>query len=886
MASNQEAEERLKAALADRYAIEREIGAGGMATVYLAEDLKHDRAVALKVLKPELAAVMGTDRFLAEIRTTANLTHPHILPLFDSGEADGFLFYVMPFVEGESLRQRLEREGQLSVQEGVRIAGHIADALDYAHRHGVIHRDIKPANILFEEEEPVIADFGIALAVTAGAGGRLTETGLSLGTPYYMSPEQAAGDQATNSASDVYSLGCVLYEMLAGEPPHTGSSAQAILGKILLGEVTRPTKLRSTIPANVEGAILKALERVPADRFGSAASLSAALKDKSFCYGTVPEGGWAPTSKRWKNLAFAVGAVALVSFVTNIREWSRIPESPPAQVLRYPLAFPEGEGLWPSGSGRLALSPDGSRLVYVGSGEGSQRLWVRLRDKLNGMPLTGTEGASSPFFSPDGEQVGFFTSNPRTLRVSSISGGLPLRVTEVGNDLSAGTWSPDGFIYIGSTPNPIVRIPPSGGRPETVTTFDTNRGETAHMFPDALPNGRGVVFTIWHYGGIQADYEIAVADLKTGEHRVLVAGVFARFSSTGHLLVVRLDGTVVAIPFDQDSLALVGSETVLWGGVGFPARGGVDISLSQTGSVIYCAGEVGGEDETIVWRDCDGGEREVDPGWIGDFGTVALSPDGRRLAVSISDAGRTEVWIKELDLGPFERFAFEGTNNYSPAWTPDGRSIAFVSNVTGRRDVYRKPATGGTAELLLAGEREVSQLAWSPDEEWLAYRTTAAAAGFGDIMGLRFGADSALVPLAASDFSERDPAISPDGRWLAYQSNLSGRYDVYVRPLGGAGEGRRQVSLNGGEGPVWAHNGHELFYRTGTGELEVVAIVPDSSGFDVGRREQLFSLTGYGSFDVAPGDERFVMVRTPQVTECMDLLAVENWPQELRDGGR
>ena len=254
MASNQEAEERLKAALADRYQIEREIGSGGMATVYLAQDLKHDRKVAVKVLKPELAAVVGTERFLAEIRTTANLSHPHILPLYDSGEADGFLFYVMPYVEGESLRQRLDRDGQLPVEEAVRIAGHVADALDHAHRHGVIHRDLKPANILFQDGEPVVADFGIALAVSAAGEGRLTETGLSLGTPYYMSPEQAAGDQTPTAASDVYSLGCVLYEMLTGDPPHTGSSAQAILGKILLGEVTRPTKLRRTIPANVEAS--------------------------------------------------------------------------------------------------------------------------------------------------------------------------------------------------------------------------------------------------------------------------------------------------------------------------------------------------------------------------------------------------------------------------------------------------------------------------------------------------------------------------------------------------------------------------------------------------------------------------------------------------------
>jgi serine/threonine-protein kinase len=265
--------ERLNVALGGRYRIERQLGEGGMATVYLAEDLKHDRSVALKVLKPELAAVVGAERFLAEIKTTANLQHPNILPLFDSGQADGLLFYVMPYVEGETLRDRLDREHQLPVDEAVRIATHVAQALDYAHRHGVIHRDIKPANILLHDGQPVVSDFGIALAVTTGGAGRLTETGLSLGTPHYMSPEQATGDVSVGPATDVYALGCVLYEMLVGEPPYTGSTPQAILGKIIQAKPVAVTEVRATVPRNVSAAIRKALEKVPADRFATASAL-------------------------------------------------------------------------------------------------------------------------------------------------------------------------------------------------------------------------------------------------------------------------------------------------------------------------------------------------------------------------------------------------------------------------------------------------------------------------------------------------------------------------------------------------------------------------------------------------------------------------------------
>ena len=267
----------IRSALADRYRIERELGQGGMATVYLAQDLKHDRKVAVKVLKPELAAVLGAERFVVEIKTTAALQHPHILPLFDSGEVGGFLYYVMPFIDGETLRARLDRETQLGVDEAVRIAREVADALDYAHRHGVIHRDIKPENILLHDGRPVVADFGIALAVSAAAGGRMTETGLSLGTPHYMSPEQATAEKDLSARSDVYSLASVLYETLAGQPPHLGGSAQQIIMKIIAEPVEPVTRYRKAVPPNVAAAVAKALEKLPADRFETAKGFADAL---------------------------------------------------------------------------------------------------------------------------------------------------------------------------------------------------------------------------------------------------------------------------------------------------------------------------------------------------------------------------------------------------------------------------------------------------------------------------------------------------------------------------------------------------------------------------------------------------------------------------------
>ena len=306
-----------------------------MATVYLAKDLKHERKVALKVLKPELAAVVGAERFLAEIKTTANLQHPHILPLFDSGEADGFLFYVMPMVEGESLRERIDRDHQLPVDEAVAIATKVAGALQAAHERGVIHRDVKPANILLSKGEPLVSDFGIALAVGAAGGGRLTETGLSLGTPHYMSPEQATGDQHVGPATDIYALGCVLYEMLVGEPPYTGSTPQAVLGKIITEPPALVTKQRKSVPANVEATVNRALEKLPADRFTGAQDLAKALGDPGFRHGDGAVAGAAAAQRRYNRMTVAfAGTTALLTLILG---WSLFWPEPPAQVERFGL---------------------------------------------------------------------------------------------------------------------------------------------------------------------------------------------------------------------------------------------------------------------------------------------------------------------------------------------------------------------------------------------------------------------------------------------------------------------------------------------------------------------------------------------------------------------
>src|SRR4051812_35028095 len=470
---------RLQSALSDRYRLDREVGAGGMATVYLAEDVRHDRRVALKVLRPELAAVIGAERFLAEIKLTANLQHPHILPLFDSGEADGYLFYVMPFVAGETLRDRMTREKQLPVADALRITTEVAAALDYAHRHGVVHRDIKPENILLHDGQALVADFGIALAASKASGARMTETGMSLGTPHYMSPEQAMGEREITPRSDVYALGAVLYEMLTGDPPFTGSTAQAVVARVVT-ESPRPlVPQRHTIPPHVEAAVLTALEKLPADRFASAAQFAEALGNRSYASTTATAAlaavtqGAGTRGRRGAGAYVVGGALALA---TAAAAWGWLRPGPAPVVNRYSLFLRPSEALQASvnGSINVAISPDGKRVAYVGPGDGGGRIWLREHDKLRPVPINGTEGGTSPFFSPDGRSLGFLVGG-RTVRVISLGGGPAITLSDSINS-SGGDWGADGYIYV-EVDSGIARIRATGGSQEPVYRMGQQKKE-------------------------------------------------------------------------------------------------------------------------------------------------------------------------------------------------------------------------------------------------------------------------------------------------------------------------------------------------------------------------------------------------------------------------
>ncbi len=886
---------RLQSALADRYRLDREIGAGGMATVYLAQDVRHDRAVALKVLRPELAAVIGAERFLAEIKLTANLQHPHILPLFDSGEADSYLFYVMPFIQGETLRDRLTREKQLPVPDALRIASEVASALDYAHRHGVVHRDIKPENILIHDGQALVADFGIALAASKASGQRMTETGMSLGTPHYMSPEQAMGEREITPRSDVYALGAVLYEMLTGEPPFTGNTAQAVVARVLTENPRSLATQRHTIPRHVEAAVLTALEKLPADRFATAAEFADALKDKTYTSTVSLEApstapavpGGARPKRRWNVVTVALIATATAATTAALWGWLRPAPAPP--VTQLGVALRPTEALQPpqnTGGSRLAISPDGRMMVYLGPGEGGARLWLRRLDQLTATPISGSEGGTSPFFSPDGRRLGFIKDG-NSVRLASLDGAPTVTLTDKANSTS-GDWGEDGYIYF-EVDSGIVRMRPTGGAIEPVYKMLSAKNEVGTEWPFALAGGRGVLFRLRHAGQGPADFDI-VAVKPNGPPHVLTHGIYARYSPTGHLLVVTADGKLVAIPFDADKLELTGSPVALIEGIGVRAGGfNVDLSLSSSGTLVYTTGGTLGSRRSF-WVSRDGAATPMDPSWDpqGIIRNVSLSPDGKMLAVELARNGRADIWVKQLPTGPFSRITFGDTASVRPAWSPDGREVYYMSDRagTGVGPVYAHRADGtGTARQLIASKLDFGQIVPSRDGRWLVTRTPANTQGSGDILAFRAG-DTTRVTLVATAATELFPALSPDGRWLAYTSTESGNPEVYVRPFPETGTAKWQVSTAGGNEPQWARSGRELFYINGKNEM-VSAEVRPGAAFSVGEQRVLFSAApfagggGIHSYSVSPDDRRFVMMREAEAAQQSELVFAEHWIQGL-----
>ena len=878
--------QRLSASLADRYLLERELGAGGMATVYLAQDLKHDRKVAIKVLRPELAAVIGAERFLSEIKTTANLQHPHILALHDSGEADGFLYYVMPYIEGESLRDRLTHERQLPVDEAIRIATEVAGALDYAHRHHVIHRDIKPENILLHDSSALVADFGIALAVSTAGGGRMTETGMSLGTPHYMSPEQAMGEREITAKSDVYALGCVLYEMLCGEPPFTGPTAQAIMARVMTEEPRSLTMQRRTIPPHIEAAVHVSLSKLPADRFATAAEFAEALAGRMAGRHdgrTVARTAAHLPSYRladWRSRAIAAGALILAAFGgAALWNWVHRPAVVlPRPVARFGIQLPRDAQAQGATGSTIALSPDGSQIVYVGQAPSGRQLYVRRLDRPDPVPIPGTNGGSLPFFSPDGNTLGF-RQGTKLVKVP-VAGGPVTPIVEFPKEVYGATWTPGDTIIFGADTG-LMEVPAAGGSPRLIAHPDS--AEAFH-FPEVLPDGRTVLFGDVKDGTVK----LAALTRRTGAiKRLTQQGGYPRYVAGGFVVLVDPAGIVIAVRFDAVKLEVTGAAGTLTDGLAANADGDVNLGVSRAGDFAYQA--TPNQGSRVVLVDRNGGVREsgADSGF---YFAPRFSPDGKRIALARAtdiNVVKADIWVFDLQQHSLTRVTFD-TVNFYPVWSPDGRHIAYGKFLKGlatlENKVYWTQADGsGTPEMLLDHPG-----LWIPGQferngGGLLTAGFASGGAKAEIWRNTLGPDSASTQLVANAFNNDGPTLSPDGHWFAYRSAESGRSEIYVRPYPGPG-GRWQVSLDGGSQPVWSGTGREIFYRNG--DKMMAATVRTQGSFAVGERVQLFTGTfnqgffGARGYDVSTDGETFLMLQ-PIVGAAQDLIVTLNWFDNL-----
>jgi eukaryotic-like serine/threonine-protein kinase len=852
----------LTTALADRYRLERELGAGGMANVYLAYDLRHDRKVAIKVLKPELAAVIGAERFLREIKTIATLQHPHILGLIDSGEVNGTAYYVMPFVEGESLRDRLTREKQLPINDAIRIATEVASALDYAHRRGVIHRDIKPENIMLHEGSALVADFGIALAVSsAGASSRMTETGMSLGTPHYMSPEQAMGEREITARSDIYALGCVLYEMLTAEPPFQGATAQAIVARVLTESPRSLRPQRKSVPPHVEAAVLTALEKLPADRFESAKAFAEALADPAYS-GTsgsatraIPSYVAAGSAARLRRRVVAA-AIALVSAATGLAAgwvaWHQRPAEFPPTVLRYTMVLPDSVALTDALGTPMAYARDGSAFAY----SSRAGLMLRYADRLDVVPVAGGRRGVGPFFSPDGRWLGFQVG--AGLIKVPLAGGAPFTICDSCPGFGF-TWGGDDTVRYHTAPpdngssRVLMAVSAQGGRPHEFARPASASGE-AFRTPILLPGRRrAVLFSI--YKG--AASRLAAMDLRTRAiTRFDQPGFAPQWVDAGFVTLGNPDGTLIALPFDPEKSRPTGPPVTIAHDVSQPDAYSTRAAVSAGGSIVYPRSG-GGAPRRLMLVSRSGQATPLTPDPKG-YADPRFSPDGRRVAVYIADPiiSSRDVWVLDVGQHVWSRLTTNGISD-KPIWTPDGRRVVYSSN----DDLWWIAADGsGRPESLLVSAGSHFAGSVTPDGRTVVFQETGSASN-----GIRtLSLDSALVArtIIPAAFEESAPALSPDGHWVAYQSDQTGQMEVYVRSYPEPGA-RVPVSLQGGSEPVWAHNGRELFYRSG--DSLMVASVTLSPALAIAGRRRLFTgpfLSGgsFREYDVAPDDQHFVMI--------------------------
>jgi serine/threonine-protein kinase len=886
------------------YEIVAPIGAGGMGEVYKARDTRLDRTVAIKVLPNALATDPELrDRFNREARAISQLAHANICTLFDVGDHDGTAFLVMELLEGETLEARLTRRGHagppLPVSEALAIAIQIAGALDAAHRAGIVHRDLKPGNIMLTKAGAKLLDFGLAKAsapavavgglsmmpTTPAAG--VTAAGTILGTFQYMAPEQIEGMEA-DARTDLFAFGCVLFEMLTGTKAFEGKTRASLLGAILKDEPPPVSKVQPIAPASLDRIVATCLAKDPDDRWQSARDLQRELKwiaaggSAGSAESSASGGAMGPGLKAWRAVAAAIASSAIVGGAV----WALtrpVAVSPPAIHLQAPPN--PGVSLWIDNiAPDVALSPDGAHLAYTG-GTGQSQLYVRSLSQDDSVPLAGTFNARAPFFSPDGEWIGYFQLTD--LKKVSVRGGPPVTICAncaAGNRGAA--WAPDDtIIFVAQGGNSgLLRVSAGGGQPAVIAKPDASNGETVYTWPHLLPGGHAVLFNVFSKGAIDEGI-IAVRDLRTGtQQTVLRGGAYPLFTKSGHL-VYATAGTLRAIRFDPATMVASGSPLPVLNHVASKGTGAADVSVSRDGAMVYISGVPGTLDLTSLDRQGHEERLNLPPR---PYLTLRLSPDAQRIAVDIRDQ-ENDIWIWDLSRRTLSRLTAGPFIDQSPVWSPDGRRLAFSSTRLGAANLYWQATDGtGTAEQLTTARNTQTPLAFTPDGKSLIFRELDAASGFSMLNVLSLEGDRTAKPLSRSPISGINAALSPDGHWLAYQSTDGGQDNIHIRPFPDVEGGHWQVSTDGGSRPVWSSSGSELLYLDSRFRLMSVKVQPKP--FSVGASSSVVQLGGPGvgvgrPFDVTADGQRIVTItKTEDKSEAQpnQLRVILNWDEELR----
>jgi len=895
------------------YQIAARIGTGGMGEVYRARDTKLNRDVAVKVLLPAVADDPDRlVRFSREARILASLNHPHIAQIHGIEDAGGHHALIMELVEGATLADRIG-ESALTVEEGLPIAKQIAEALEAAHEHGIIHRDLKPANIKIREDGTVkVLDFGLAKALdpASGASGDTlsspvpgvapTAANVILGTTAYMSPEQARG-RPVDRRADIWAFGVVVFEMLAGERPFTGETNSDTLAAVLKAE-PHWRALPADTPLPIRRLLRRCLEKDRHQRLDSAAAARLEIDDAIAPPAAEPLVRAVAPSRRITAVAIAAltAVVAMAAFVIRTQLWPEPGKA--AQSSRFAITPPPDPALNVSGPDRdLALSPDGRRVVYhVGGTEtNGSPLMMRAIDQLEAQPVADVRVAYAPFFSPDGRWIGFFEE--QSLKKVSIAGGPIISLCQIDGVPLGATWGDDNMIaFATNTPSTgLWRVSADGGEPAVLTKPDPAQHERNHAFPSILPGGRGILFTTTVVtAGQAASSQVAVLDLKTNRYTILIrGGSDAQYAETGHLIFASA-GALRAVRFDPITFDVLGDPVTVVDHVLMKPTGAANYALSRSGTLIYLPAYVGGQSalRSLVWVDRKGHEEPIRAP-LRAYGPPRISPDGTRLAIGILDQGNTEIWIWDLARETLRPLTFAKGMNGLPVWTPDGRRIVFMSDRTGILNLYSQAVDGtGTADRLTTSANSQWPTSVAPDGTRLFGFDTQPKRAVG-VIEVPLTAPTANIsatraaPVAQDLFTGAFAEISPNGRYLAYQSAESGRLEIYVRPFPEVDRGRWQISIGGGTRAVWARSGRELFYLDESQALTAVSVRTSESTFSMQTPSKVFD-TKYPEpnparhYDVSPDGRRFLMIKDAPSSEQKgaqaNIIVVLNWFEELK----